>query len=150
MRKNKLWLLLVTLGLIFPLTACAKPTNSPESVGREALTAWYKGDVAGLLSLSAPDNRGTHQRQWFEYCRGRGAEESYGYGCFGFGTQQRVYIQEVVVRGDVGVLGNYVTVVILYTADGQDRKTSVFVEKIDGQWYIGATMALMGLGGMPE
>jgi len=113
MKKSHVLLRLAMFSVF--LAACVL-SNSPESVGQEALAAWYRGDVDKLISLSAPDARRTALAESFYPC-------SYvGLGCSVFGTRQRVNIKEVVVRPITRSFGSHALVTIVFVADGQKRK----------------------------
>lgn len=135
MRGKRMLAVSVSLLLVVVQVACGRrETSSPESVAQKVLVAWYEGDVDTVLSLSAPDHRGTAERAWLEDAR-----EQIGswYAPFGFGSEQRVQTVDVLVREGTATLGgSYTQVTILHTADGQHAQAVVYVEEVSGDWYV--------------
>lgn len=87
-----------------------------------------------MLWLSAHDERVARARARLE-----GVRERIGawYAPFGFGTEPRVQIQDVLVREGTALLGgSYAQVTILHTADGHDAQVIIYVEEVSGNWYV--------------
>ena len=135
MRANRTLLVLASLLLIVAQPACGRTaTSSPESVAQKAVVAWYEGNVDTLLSLCAPDHRGAEERAILEGMRDQSGE---WYATRGFGTGQHVQVQDVLVREGIALLGgSYTQVTVLHTADGQDAEATVYVEKVNEDWYV--------------